>query len=554
MSVRYTEEQLKKLDPQMLISIIQNQQEQLDSVNQKLDWLMEQIRVANNKLYGHHSEKMPQDDVNQLSLFDMYPALNEAEATADPSVKEPDVEVVVASYRRKKKPGKRQEDLKDLPEEFINHPVSKEELDQFFGPGNYRRFQDEHYDRLRYQPARWIVERHSVEVYVGTDGLHQDEFLRGDHEPGLFRGSIATPSLVAAIINGKYTNALPLYRIEQEFKRNDINISRQTMANWMIGIAEHYLPPLYDALKERLLRYHVNQADETPVQVLHLSDEKGNSKPEVNTSTCYMWVHRSGEFYKEEPVVLYEFVHGRGHEYPLAFYKDFNGVLVTDSLEQYHTIEKKLKGVTSANCWDHLRRPFTDAISAMSKDDPGLRESVAWKALAKIAAIYHVEASLKDMTPEVRLKHRQEAVKPLVDAFFAWVKQILADGAVMPKSKTGNGLNFAVNQEQYLRVFLTDGEVPISDAASERAIRPFTVGRKNWILINTEKGTRASALLYSITETAKLNNLKPYYYFEYILEKLPGIVSKDGGADPEEIKKLLPWAVELPEECRIKRR
>ena len=550
MTQKYTEEQLKNSDPQLLVTIILSQQEQLESLNKKLDLLLEQVRVANNRLYGRKTEKLSQPDSNQLSIYDLYPALNEVEATADPAVKEPEMEEVVI-HRRKKQPGKRQVDLSNLKQEYYQHSVSKEELDQFYGPGNWRRMPDEKYDRLRFQPAAWIAERHTVEVYVGTAGDHQDDFLRGKHAPGLFRGSILTPSLQAAIINGKYSNAMPLYRIEQELERNDVNISRQTMSNWTLACTERFFKPLYEEMKKELLACHVNQADETPVQVLHLKNEKGE---EIQRSKCYMWVHRSGEFYKKHPIVIFEFQTGRDHKFPLEFYKDFKGTLMTDSLEQYHLVARKLEGVTSANCWDHLRRPFSDAVKAMGKDNPKLHESIAWKALTKISAIYHLEGQLANKTPEDRLKHRQESIKPLVDDYFAWVKQVISQGIVMPESKTGRGLNFSVNQEQYLRVFLTDGEVPISNAASERAIRPFTIGRKNWVLMNTDRGAAASAILYSLVETAKLNNLKPYYYFEYILKKLPEIVDGKGSGVPEQLKKLLPWAVELPEECRMKRR
>lgn len=543
----YTKEELNKLSTDALILIIMNQQEQLESMNQKLDWLMEQIRVANNDRYGHKSEKL-NEFAHQMSLFELYPTFNEAEVTADSSVEEPEVEEVV--IRRKKQKGKRQEDFKNLHEEFYNHPVSGDELNTFFGEGNWRRFKDDHYDRLRYQPATWVVERHTVEVYVGTGGEHQDEFLRGVHDPGLLRGSFLSESLEAAIMNGKFVNALPFYRIEQELKRNDINISRQTMANWTIACAEKYLAPLYEALKQELLKYHVNQADETPVQVLNLQGEEDTSR-----TKSYMWVHRSGEFYKDKPIVLYEFQHGRAHEYPLAFYKDFKGILMTDGLQQYHILDRKLENLTSANCWAHARRDYSDAIKAMDKSNPeAVKKSIAWKALVKIGAIYHLEEELKDRNPETRRRHRQASIKPLVDDYFKWIKELKAEFEVLPKGKTSEGINYSINQEKYLRIFLDDGEVPIDNSASERAIRPFTIGRKNWVLINSEKGAVASAIIYSITETAKLNNLKPYYYLEHILRELPKIVKDGVVQDSEKLKTLFPWAVELPDNCKIKER
>lgn len=187
------------------------------------------------------------------------------------------------------------------------------------------------------------METHKVHVYVGTGGDHQDEFLRGDRPRDLLRNSILTPSLGAAIMNAKYVNSLPLYRTWQEFSRNGVNISRQVMAGWIIRCCERYLAPMYASLKERLLEYPVTQSDETPVEVIR--DGRGAG------STSYMWVHRSGEMYREKPVVLYEYQKTRNSSHPKEFYKNYKGILVTDGLEQYHKIERELPGLRNANCW-----------------------------------------------------------------------------------------------------------------------------------------------------------------------------------------------------------
>lgn len=195
---------------------------------------------------------------------------------------------------------------------------------------------DETYKRLRHEPESWTVEVHTVEVYVGTDGDHQDEFLRGDRPKDIFRNRIVTPSLLASILNVKYVNSAPLNRIEQEFMHNGVNISRQTMSNWIIGSSDRYFAPLVERMRQELLKLPVTQADETPTQVIHDGRNPG--------SKSYMWVHRSGEFCREKPIVIYEYQKGRDHELPLAFYRDYKGVLVTDGLQQYHLVEKKLEG------------------------------------------------------------------------------------------------------------------------------------------------------------------------------------------------------------------
>lgn len=504
---KHSFKELNNCSKQELITMLMAMEMRVDQLSQDMRDLTEQIRIANQDRYGSKTEKLDQLD-GQLSFF------NEAEKLSeDAPDEEPDIDDVLPKKQKKKKQkGKREEDLKDLPEESCLHGLSDAQLDKQYGAGNWRRLKDEVYKRLKYTPASWSVEVHTVQVAVGTDGMHQDEFIRGDRPRDILRNCIATPSLCAAIMNAKYVNSIPLYRIEQEFQRNSVNISRQSMADWMIKTANRYLVVIYKRLQVELFRYHVTQADETPVNVINDGREKGTK------SNSYMWVHRSGEFYKDRPIVLYEYQKTRHHKHPEAYYKDFKGVLVTDGLQQYHLIEEHLPGVTNANCWAHARRSYADAVKAFGKSDTNvLRKTVAYQALVRIAAIYKLESTLKDCTPKERLKIRQKSIKPLVDEYFAWVKERLADTAALPKGKTAQGLNYSVNQEQYLRIFLEDGEVPIDNSASERSIRTFCVGKKNWVLIDSIKGATSSAIIYSLSETAKLNGLNPYYYFEHLL-------------------------------------
>ena len=319
------------------------------------------------------------------------------------------------------------------------------------------------------------------------------------------------------------------------------------MSNWIVKCSRMYFTPFVERMKQELLSLHVTQSDETPTQVIADSD-RPNSK-------CYMWVHRSGEFYTRRPIVIYECQKGRDHQKPLDFYKDYKGILVTDSLQQYHLVDKKLADVTNANCWAHARRDFADAVKAADKkESSSVRQSVAYQALQKIAEFYNADIELKGLSSKERLQKRQELIKPMVEEFFAWVKQQASDCTVPPKSKTGHGLNFVINQEKYLRVFLEDGDVPIDNSASERAIRTFCLGKKNWMFHNTVKGASASAMVYSISETAKLNNLRPYYYFKYILTELPKLCDERGNIDPTKWDYLMPWSDSLPDECRKPRR
>ena len=313
------------------------------------------------------------------------------------------------------------------------------------------------------------------------------------------------------------------------------------MANWVISFTR-YFNPLWDRMKEHLLKLPVVQADETPTLVVQDGRPAG--------SKSYMWVHRSGEFIRDKVIVLYEYQKTRHHNHPLEFYKGFQGKLVTDGLQQYHLVEQKTEGLTNANCWAHSRRDFADACKAMDKSNARIyRSSIAHQALELIGKIYDADEKLKDLSPEDRLRKRKIKVKPLVDAFFAWVREQLASNTVLPKGKTAEGLNYCINHEKYLKVFLEDGNVPIDNSAAERAIRPFCLGKKNWVLINSIKGANASAVAYSIAESAKANNLKPYAYFKYLLTELPERMDEKGNIDPTSLDDLMPWAKGLPEDC-----
>ncbi len=272
-------------------------------------------------------------------------------------------------------------------------------------------------------------------------------------------------------------------------------------------------------------------------------------------SKSYMWVHLTGELSPVPKIIVYEYQKTRHSSHPKEYYKDFHGVLMTDGLEQYHKLARKQEGLVNANCMAHARRHFANAVKAMRKgNQEAVRSSVAYKALVRIGAIYDLEDSLKNLSPDERLKERQTSIRPLVEEYFAWIKEIIASGKVLPKTETGKGLQYSINQEDYLKVFLTDGEVPIDNSASERALRNFTIGRKNWMTINTVRGAQASAVIYSITETARANSLNVYYYIKHLLTELPQLVGENGNTEQSMLEPLMPWSKTLPADCYSKRR
>lgn len=305
------------------------------------------------------------------------------------------------------------------------------------------------------------------------------------------------------------------------------------MANWCIRLGEEYLSVLYDHLHKELYAYHVIQADETPVLVNRDGRKAG--------AQSYMWVYRSGHLYKDKQIVLYEYQMTRNASHPRTFLKGYNGICVTDGYQVYHTLEKELEELTIAGCWVHCRRRFSDALNTIK--EPFRKNSESFLIMKQIQAIYREENKLKELPSDERLKQRQVVVKPLVDAFFAYIKRL----KVSSKDTFGDAVGYALNQERYLRVFLTDGDVPIDNNASERAIRGFCVGKKNWQMIDTINGAKTSAIIYSIVETAKANNLKPFNYVQYLLEEIPKHMDD---TDYSFLKDLLPWSENLPAEIR----
>lgn len=549
---KFTREQLQNFDPEQVIDMCMMFQDQLEQVNTNMEVLIEQLRLANQKKYGRKTEKMDQIP-GQLSIFDTF---NEAEASADLSVSEPEPEEVLVTVRRKKKKGQREADYRDLPHEVHRHELTDEQLDAFYGKGCWKRWNPDRYLRLRIQPAVYTVEEHIVDAAVGTDGDHQDEYLRGDRPVDLIENSVLTHSLMAAILHSKYTNALPFYRMEQQFASDGIAISRQTMSNWTITVTRKYLDVMWERLRQELLKQPVTQADETHVQVIHDNnpDDPSDNKRGAGHKN-WMWVHRSGQFYKEHQVVLFEYQRGRDHRFPKEFYKGYKGVLETDGLQQYHMLERMLPEYTNASCWVHARRFFADAIKAADKPEGfDAKKTVAGQALMRIGVMYEIENSLANLSAEERLEQRQKRIGPLVDEFFEWAEKTLAESILPAKMKVSQGLSYCVNQKKYLKVFLTNGDVPMDNSASERAIRPFTVGRKNWMFQNTVNGAKASAVVYSLVETAKANGLNVYQYLDYLLEEMPRIKHDAGKLTPDMLDPLLPWADELPERCRSKKK
>lgn len=533
MAVKYTEEQLNSVDKSFLIQLLLQQQEQLEAItkelhasNEKMQLLVEQVILGKQNRFGRSSEKM--EDTSQICFREVDGTIvffNEAEAVCDLNAAEPE-DLELKSPKQPKRKGKKEADLSGLPFRRIDHYLSEEELEAEFGVKGWKQLPDAISRKYHFVPAKVEVEEHHIGVYASKTDEHM---VKADHPKALLHGSLVSPSLGAAIINGKYVNAVPLYRLEQEFQRYGLQITRQNMANWCIRLAEEYLSILYDHLHKELYFYHVIQADETPVLVNHDGRKAG--------SKSWMWVYRSGHLYQKRQIVLYEYQQTRNASHPREFLKGYDGICVTDGYQVYHTLEKELEELTIAGCWVHCRRRFDEALKLIPKSYQ--KESHAFLLMKQIQAIYREEGKLNDLSSDERLKQRQAVIKPLVDAFFAYLKTI----NVSKKDKFGDAVGYARNQEKYLRVFLTDGDIPIDNNASERAIRGFCIGKKNWQMIDTIHGAKSSAVIYSIVETAKANNLKPFDYVQHLLEEIPKHMNDK---DCSFLEDLLPWSEKLP--------
>ena len=539
MAFKYTEEQLNKLDKELLVQLFLGLQDQMEgltrqtqALNDKMQLMMEQLVLSKKSRFGRSSEKMAgPGQIRFMEVDGEIVFFNEAEAVCDLDVPEPD-SLEPQQPKKKKQAGKREADLAGLPVRRIDHYLSEKELAAEFGEKGWKQLPDAISRSYRFVPAKVEVEEHHVGVYSSkTD----DRMVKAPHPKKLLPGSLVSPSLAAAVLNGKYVNAVPLYRLEKEFERYGLAITRQNMANWVIRLGESCFGPLYDYLHTLLYRYPVIQADETPVLV--------NKDGRPAGSKSWMWVYRSGCLYQKEQVILYEYQKTRNASHPRKFLKDYNGICVTDGYQVYHTLEKEKEDLKIAGCWVHCRRKFEEALEVIPKE---LRkQSVLDLLMNQIRAIYREEGKLSGFSADERVEKRQLVVKPLVDAFFAYVKQ--NSGRVPKSGKAREAFTYALNQEPYLRVFLENGNVPMDNNASERAIRGFCIGKKNWEMIDTVHGASASAIIYSISETAKANGLKPYEYFEYLLTEIP---KHQDESSTDFLADLLPWSEKLPEYIR----
>jgi transposase len=486
----------------------------IEKLEAKVRWFEEQFHLARHKQFGASSERSVKEQGN---LF------NEAEVIAEAGPVEEEIRQTIA-YERKK-PG-RKPIPDNLPIERIEYRLPEEEQICALCGEHLHEMSEQLRHEVKLVPAQVKIVQHARIVYgcrnCEKTGIAVPIKTAAAPKPVIEKG-LASPSAVAYVMDKKFVEGVPLYRQEQHYARLGIELSRSVLSNWMLKGSE-WLDFIYRRLKQILLEQGILHADETTLQVL-----KEPGRPAETES--FMWLYRTGCI--GPPIVLFEYQPTREGEHPRKFLTGFKGYLQVDGYPGYHGIAD----VILVGCWAHVRRKFDEALKGLSSKQRKTGGTKAREALEQINRLFVIERELQHLSPEERLKARDLRSRPVVEGFREWLDE--AKPLVLPKSLLGAAVTYGDNQWKKLVRFLDDGRIEISNNRAERSIKPFVIGRKNWLFANTPKGARASAIIYSIVETAKENRLNPYTYLTHLFEKLPNLESRDN----ESLDPLLPWNV-----------
>ena len=490
-----------------------------EALTQERDNLKEEVDLLRKKLFGTSSEKRVLDIPGQLNFF------NEAELEQDPALAQ--VEELEASSSEKT-PKKRKARATDA-ERFKGIPVEKEYLNLSEKEKNcpvcgtaLKQIGEEFVRReLVFIPARLKVREYYSRNYECPQcSQHGIPVIKKgkDGRPHMLYG-MACAGTVAWVMYQKFCNALPYFRQEKDWKQYGASITRKTMANWVIQNSEAFFLPMYEYFQRKLLERKFAMADETPLQVLHEPGRRAQTQ-------SYMWLFRSGED-GLPPIILYKYSETRAGENAVDFLRGFKGYLMCDGYSGYN----KVPDAKRTACWAHIRRYLTDAIpkgKALDYTQPSVQ------GVMYINQLFHLEDIIKakHTSFDAIKKARLEKEKPVVEGFLSWLDQ----QAPVRGSRMDKAVTYIQNRRSYLTTYLEDGRCSFSNNLSENAIRPFTVGRKNWLFCDTPNGAQASALVYSMVEIVKANGVNVYHYLTYLLEKMPSNRMSD-----EELELLAPW-------------
>jgi len=494
----------------------------ISSQGTHINALEEKIRHLQGQLFGRRSEKYVVNEGLQENLFD------EAEEVFEQEAKEK--EIIIPSYKRKK--SGRKPLPKDLPRVDVVHDLEEEEKVCACGCIKTRIGQEVS-EKLDIIPSKFQVIRNIRYKYAckNCEGVESEEgaVAIAPLPPQIIPQGIATPGLLAHIITSKFVDSLPFYRQEKMFERIGVELTRASMANWAIQVAEQS-KPLVELLENAIRSGPLINMDETTVQVLKEPDR-------ANTTKSYMWVFRGGT--RDHPLILYQYRPTRSGEVPKNFIGDYQGYVQTDGYIGYDFLKEK-QGIIHVGCWAHSRRKFVEALNARKSNKSASKQKVgsAEIAINYIRKLYAIEkyADENDYTDEQRYNLRQEKTKPLLDDFKQWLDK--KGLQTPPKGLLGKAVNYTLGQWDSLIRYIDKGWLRPDNNLLENNIRPFVVGRKNWLFSGHPRGAEASATLYSLVITAKENGLEPYHYLRFVFEKLPFANAQ------EDYRKLLPQNVD----------
>lgn len=517
---RLTDEEIKAMPVDELQRLIAEQQFHIYH-------LRSEIARLRHDLFGKRSEKLSGIDKEQSLLF------NEIESGAKSEEEElqslADRAPLFVREHTRKKPGRRPLPS-DLPRREILHDLADDEKICTQHGVPLPHIGDDVSERLHIIPMQVEVERHIRPKYgqcpecrKSRDAIAPDarpEVKMAPAPATLIPGSIATAALLAYIITGKFCDALPFYRLEKIFARSGVELTRATMCFWAIRIAAKTVR-LRKLLWDELRRAKILHIDETTIQVL----KEPQRKP---TTQSYLWGYRSGG---AKPIVLFEYRMTRSGEFLRKRLRGFSGTFMADGYAGYDYLGGR-EGITRIGCWAHVRRKYFEAEKSGSAE-------AGW-FLMKIRDLYLIESKARNSTPEERRELRQQYSRLIIEEIHAKIHNLRA--TMIPESHLGKAMSYTLNQWKYLLPFLENGELPIDNNAMENDIRPFVVGRKNWLFAAVQKGAAASAFLYSLIQTAKANGHEPFWYLRYLFEKLP-----EAGGNKEALRALLPMNVSSDE-------
>lgn len=493
---------------ELLRESLQQNQELLKTIKE----LTEQVAYLNQKLYGRHSEKL--DDPNQTSLFEN-DSFTEPEQTGEQS----EISTTVGVGERRPRRKRTEVVIANLPHREKIHEVSDQQCAQ--GHTLVRVGKRLVHHQIISIPAQHYVEDTYEATYKclaceQVDGC--SHFYQGMAPKSLIVHSLASPSLVAEIAYSKYVLGTPLYRQKDYWHNQNIDITDQTMANWMIKCAG-ILRPVYELLHEQLVEQQFLQGDETPYQVLR---EPGKAA----TSKSYIWLARTIR-QAEHQTVFYLYSPSRAGAVAQKLYSDFTGVLQCDGYQGYN----KMDSVTRCGCWAHVRRKFYDDANS---DPHHFKASQGFELITKM---FKLEREWQSLTSNERLKARQNQLSPLIDTFWEWCEKT----SPYANSRLRKAIAYAIGQRPALNQVLNFGELDFTNNASERNMKSYVIGRKNWLFSTNPKGAEANAIWMTLIQSAKANGINSRNYIEYLLETVSQLPTF---AKNEQLEACLPWNYE----------